>query len=600
MMGAGKADELRSYDVLVAVINTASTKLPNMVAACGIPVMLVIDECHRAGSDSFRRVLTTSARYRLGLSATPERDEFDEHGEPLRYDGQAVALSLGQTVFRFGLKQAREAGWLPSYEIHHHGVPLSVAERVLYDDVTRQVDDIKKRLEGLGEESRRARTLVNRPGDLGSLARAYVATTAKRKDVLYKALSRNVIAARLVRDAYRDPTPRRMLLFHERVAESQALHEVLAAFVPCEQLALEHSQLSEAERRRSIARFRSGEARVLVSVKSLVEGIDVPEADVGMSVASSASVRQRIQSLGRVLRRSFDEAAAPKTALMHVLYVSDTVDEHIYAKEDWSDITGEANNVYWRWNAAGDERTREVGSPREPQLSEEAMWEVLHRSLPAALPYDWPGSANGQEYSVDTRGNVTNASGTIIVNPQGVDRMVERIRGRPGGRFRVTPKYRLVLISRFEADALRWSLTGMLAEPFEAESPALDAAMLAVHRAPEHLQPGDVFPGPLDAVPGILKLRQKSDGMIERRLGGEVQRAMLDRDSAYGENAQRVLAAWRSMGLRGFKFFLSSNDVAWFRHAGKPTVLAYVPGGFAWLPLLGDDARHQVSDASVA
>ena len=83
-------------------------------------------------------------------------------------------------------------------------------------------------------------------------------------------------------------------------------------------------------------------------MKSLIEGIDVPAADVGVSVASSSSVRQRIQSLGRVLRRQFDEDVS-KLAEMHVIYVVDTVDEIIYAKEDWSDLTGEAANRYWVW-----------------------------------------------------------------------------------------------------------------------------------------------------------------------------------------------------------------------------------------------------------
>ena len=90
-----------------------------------------------------------------------------------------------------------------------------------------------------------------------------------------------------------------MLLFHERVSEAEALFRELQARMPEAALALEHSDLPAAARRDALARFRSGEVNVLVSVKSLVEGIDVPDADVGVSVASSSSVRQRIQTLGR-------------------------------------------------------------------------------------------------------------------------------------------------------------------------------------------------------------------------------------------------------------------------------------------------------------
>jgi superfamily II DNA or RNA helicase len=572
LLGAGKSATLETCDVLVAVINSASAKLEGIVAAQSAPVMLVVDECHRAGAESFRRVLATPAAYRLGLSATPERDEVDEHGEPLEYDEQIVAQSLGPIVYRFGLKDARVLGWLPTYEIHHHGVPLDAAERREYEDLTHQVDDVKKRMESIGGQTRQAHMLVRRGDELGTLARSYVAVTSKRKDLLYKARSRNVVAGELVREAYRDPVARRMIVFHERVAEAQALYEAIAAFIPKLELAIEHSQLPEAERRSGLARFRSGDARVLVSVKSLIEGIDVPEADVGISVASSASVRQRIQSLGRVLRRSFDKDAAPKHALMHVVYVSDTVDEQIYAKEDWSDITGEANNVYWRWADGGTTRVRKDAPPREPQPTEEMMWESFGRALPATLPLAWPGSINGQEYSVDTRGNVTNAMGSAIVNAQGAGKMVALVRKSPGGRFRVTPKHRLVLVSRFTGSGLAWSLAGRLAEAFEAEATADATAQIA----PEELAAGDAYPGPLDAAIGTFKLRQKDGGNIERRYGRERVWALRD------DNARRTLAAWRAMKLDGMDFFVSSSGVAWFRRDGRAVVLAHVPNGFAW------------------
>ena len=87
--------------------------------------MLVVDECHRAGAPSFSNVLSSPAKYRLGLSATPDREELDDDGEPLTFDEQIVGRQLGGVVYRFTLKDAREAGWLPEYSLHHHGVSLA-------------------------------------------------------------------------------------------------------------------------------------------------------------------------------------------------------------------------------------------------------------------------------------------------------------------------------------------------------------------------------------------------------------------------------------------------------------------------------------------
>ena len=64
-----------------------------------------------------------------------------------------------------------------------------------------------------------------------------------------------------------------------------------------------------AERKRMLDRFRSGEFPVLATSKVLNEGVDVPEASVGIIVSGSGSVREHVQRLGRILRPSKDKVA---------------------------------------------------------------------------------------------------------------------------------------------------------------------------------------------------------------------------------------------------------------------------------------------------
>ena len=52
----------------------------------------------------------------------------------------------------------------------------------------------------------------------------------------------------------------------------------------------------------------------------------------------------------------------------------------------------------------------------------------------------------GQEYTVDTNGIVHNAFERLIENAQGVSDMISSLRGRPGGRFHVTPQHRAVVV----------------------------------------------------------------------------------------------------------------------------------------------------------
>ena len=256
-----------------------------------------------------------------------------------------------------------------------------------------------------------------------------------------------------------------MIIFHERVDEAVDLFESLQGGASrAFPLALEHSRLRTSEREDALRTFGSGETPVLVSVKSLIEGIDVPAADTGISVASTSSVRQRVQALGRVLRRSVTEAGVAKVATMHLIYVRDTVDDLIYGKADWTDLTGADANRYWEWPLGATEPTERPDPPRTPKPTEEQAWDLLGRPS-KGFPVDWPGLVAGQEYSVSTTGVVHNAFDRLIANPQGVGAMVAAVRGRPGGRFTVTPALRLVLVWEGGPD-MSVKLAGRLDEPF--------------------------------------------------------------------------------------------------------------------------------------
>jgi len=60
---------------------------------------------------------------------------------------------------------------------------------------------------------------------------------------------------------------------------------------------------SSKERSEILDRFRSGVYRAVVTSKVLDEGIDVPEADVGVILSGTGSGRAFIQRLGRILRK---------------------------------------------------------------------------------------------------------------------------------------------------------------------------------------------------------------------------------------------------------------------------------------------------------
>jgi hypothetical protein len=181
--------------------------------------------------------------------------------------------------------------------------------------------------------------------------------------------------------------------------------------------------------------------------------------------------------------------------------------------------------------------------------------------------------------------------GETISNPQGVADMMSAVRGRPGGRFRVTPRYRFVLVWGDGDDASTPFVAGQLGEPFTVVSRDSDLAEEEVDTAT--LAPGDLYPGPDSRGGGTFKLSQKRGGVIERRTerGSEFALVADTSHPDLEQNAQLVLKAWRGLFARGVTFYVTDSGHAWYMQEGRRRFLADVPGGFVW-PSMLEGSRH--------
>src|SRR5262249_27819338 len=198
-----------------------------------------VGECRRAGASRYSRVWGTQAGSRLGLSATPDREELDDFGEPLRYDEQLVGRLLGPVVFQFSLRDARLSGWLPDFELHHHGVTLLPEEQRRYDTISRQVDDVAEDMRAAGFDPSRAQQLQSRRDEVGQVARRYMPLPQTGRALLPRPPDRaGVPQPILPRALQRSEGNRRALLFHERVAESEQLYKQLRTALPGISMAL--------------------------------------------------------------------------------------------------------------------------------------------------------------------------------------------------------------------------------------------------------------------------------------------------------------------------------------------------------------------------
>jgi superfamily II DNA or RNA helicase len=85
------------------------------------------------------------------------------------------------------------------------------------------------------------------------------------------------------------------------------------------------------ERQEVLDRFGRGELRAIISARVLNEGVDVPQANVGIIVGGARGGREHVQRVGRLLR-----PMPGKRAVVYELVAKDTHEERLSANRERS------------------------------------------------------------------------------------------------------------------------------------------------------------------------------------------------------------------------------------------------------------------------
>jgi superfamily II DNA or RNA helicase len=265
--------------VVIATLQTASRPafLERVIATDDL--LIVIDEVHRAGAASARSVFTIDAGGRLGLSATPER-----YGDP---EGTAAIFRYFGSILEpvVTLKDAIGAGRLVEYDYFVHTVELTESEA---EDWLRMTKEIQTAYARLAEDNHGKKI----PSDLFQrllIARARIVKQAERKTAL---------AAEVVREEWRDGD--RWLVYCDSQTQ---LTKVLEELRHTGLDAYEYHSAMAGGQRETLAYFER-QGGVLVAIRCLDEGVDIPAANAALVLASSTNPREFIQRRGRVLRKA--------------------------------------------------------------------------------------------------------------------------------------------------------------------------------------------------------------------------------------------------------------------------------------------------------
>jgi superfamily II DNA or RNA helicase len=571
-LGGGYSEEFGDDQrILITVLASAHKQLAGLVkkADLGSHLLLVADECHRSGAPEMSKVFETPRSGNLGLSATPERDEDEATDTDTAYEGSLLGKELGPIIYEFTLAQALELGVVPPFSIYHYGLPLNPEERQVYERLSRAISDNQSDLRNYAPEGKSSgagffqwlHKTASKGGEVGSLAARLMSDISRRQELIHSMAARGDAVESLLRREFSINPNTRAILFHESIAE------VMRLFVRLHQAGFaaiaEHSLLPNSVREDGLNLFRRGTAKVIVSAKSLIEGFNVPAVDVGIIVASSSSVRQRVQSLGRMLRRHRGPGGEEKTSSIHILYAADTADESIYEKLDWDRTTGVERNLYFAWDLATDPVSHE-GPPRFALPGET---EVDTTAL--AEGDEYLGRYEGAEYTSDSRGNIADGEGRYATATAELVAAIQRVKGS-AGRFRVTPRKQYVLVRVPRGNEWTTLYVTQLREPLRFDTPTAPSEGATLDPAGWVQQASPGQPYPFSDVPITtegLKFKRTRGGVLARKMPGREVYALTSgraSDPAKGADAESLLATVKDLVQKGVP--VSQLEVNELRH----------------------------------
>lgn len=245
--------------------------------------LLLVDEVHGIGAPIRQKGLLDGYNYRLGLSATPKR-WFDSEGTQKLFD------YFKDVVYTFSLEQAIEAGYLAPYVYRPYFTTLTDQELQQYEVETRK---LVKAYYGSSDE--------NEKDDIFTLL------CIKRQKIIRNAINKFTIFKKILGQV-KDLRHCLVYCSPQQINEVQAILNkrgiVQHKFTQKEGTKQEDRFSGLSERDVLIERFSEGTYQVLVSMKCLDEGVDIPPARVAIMLDNSGNPREYIQRRGRILRKS--------------------------------------------------------------------------------------------------------------------------------------------------------------------------------------------------------------------------------------------------------------------------------------------------------
>ncbi len=271
----------KEHKITIAIMDTACSNQFVKTVVDGTHLLLVADEVHRIGSPARQNILNIDAGERLGLSATPIR-----YGDP---NGTTAIFDYfgGIVPPVFSLEDAIKSDVLTKYYYHPLRVYLTDEEQEAWQAISKEIS--------------RLIALSKKPGEsIGSIISSNPKIKIKllaRARIVKQATNKVGLALNVINRYYK--SGQKWIVYCDDQAQLRA---VLSLLLQYGFDAYEYHSEMVGDRNETLNYFGHN-GGVLVSIRCLDEGVDIPSTTHALILASSKNPREFIQRRGRILRK---------------------------------------------------------------------------------------------------------------------------------------------------------------------------------------------------------------------------------------------------------------------------------------------------------
>jgi len=268
--------------------------------------IVVCDEVHLGLSPEYRKFFENNTYDRLlCMTATlPEENEYKLH-----------LFKLAPTVYRISLDQCVAMGLVSPYDIVCVPIKLTDEEQKEYKSINKKFVYWKYQLGQFGAFDAAKAIMANKNAsakDKQAAARFYACIRDRKKIVDFASNKVAQLQKLVIQNL-----DSKMLVFGGANAFTDTLCDATQPFSVSY-----HSGKTKKQRENALLEFKEGNKNVLCSTKALNQGLDVPDASVGVVCGLTSKALPMIQRIGRLIRFQED-----KKGRIYILYVKDSQEE---------------------------------------------------------------------------------------------------------------------------------------------------------------------------------------------------------------------------------------------------------------------------------